>query len=311
MIHIIMCTYNGEKYIKEQIESILHNSTTDWRLYISDDGSTDSTYALASEYAKDYPQKIILTTHINVADPSIHFLEKIKDISMIMQDDDYIMLCDQDDIWYNNKIELTLKHMSNLVMKNSNEMPLLVCTDVEVVNEKKEQLSRSFRRMIHYSINKLDIAHLLMEHKAQGCTIMINKALADKIRKLPKVNTIHDMWLEMIAVTMGKMDYVDEPTMAYRRYAEQYTAGEMRFWKMVLEQMKHMKEQKYMVYGMAQQTQEFLRIYGEELACECRELIETFATLEQQGFWQKRFNIIKYHMWKTGVIRNIGMMILL
>lgn len=311
MIHIIMCTYNGEKYIKEQIESILHNTITDWRLYISDDESTDNTYVIASEYAKVYPQKIILTTHINVADPSIHFLEKIKDISMIMQDNDYIMLCDQDDIWYNNKIELTLEHMSNLIKKNGNEIPLLICTDVEVVNEKKEQLSQSFRRMIHYNIKNLDAAHLLMEHKAQGCTIMINKVLADKIRELPTVATKHDMWLEMIAVTMGKVDYVDEPTMAYRRYAEQYTAGEMRFWKMVINQLKHMKDQKYMVYGLAPQTQEFLRIYGCELDHKCRELVQTFTTLEQQGFWQKRYNIIKFHMWKTGVIRNIGMMVLL
>ncbi len=311
MIYIIMCVYNGEKYIKEQIESILHNSITDWRLYISDDGSTDRTYELAAGYAKAYPQKIILTTHINAADPSIHFLEKIRDVSMKMQADDFIMLCDQDDIWYNNKIELTLEHMNHLVVKNSNKKPLLVCTDVEVVNEKKEQLAESFRRMIHYSIKKLDTAHLLMEHKAQGCTIMINKVLADKIRQLPQVITKHDMWLEMIAVTMGKVDYVDEPTMAYRRHAEQYTAGEMRFWKMVVEQLKHMKEQKYMVYGLAPQTKEFLRIYGQELDGEHKELVETFATLEQQGFWQKRYNIIKYHMWKTGVIRNIGMMILL
>lgn len=311
MIYIIMCTYNGEKYIKEQIDSILNNSITDWQLYISDDGSTDSTYALASKYAKDCPQKIILSTHIGTADPSMHFLEKIRDISMIMHDDDYIMLCDQDDIWYKNKIELTLKHMSNQIVRYGNRIPLLVCTDVEVVNEKKEQLSESFRRMIHYSIKKLDAAHLLMEHKAQGCTIMINKVLADKVRELPVVETKHDMWLEMLAVTMGKVDYVDEPTMAYRRHAEQYTAGEMRFWKMVLEQLKHMKDQKYMVYGLAPQTQEFMRIYGGELEYNCKELMEKFATLEQQGFWQKRFNIIKYHMWKTGVIRNIGMMILL
>ena len=147
MIYIIMCTYNGEKYIKEQIDSILNNSITDWQLYISDDGSTDSTYALASKYAKDCPQKIILSTHIGTADPSMHFLEKIRDISMIMHDDDYIMLCDQDDIWYKNKIELTLKHMSNQIVRYGNRIPLLVCTDVEVVNEKKEQLSESFRRM--------------------------------------------------------------------------------------------------------------------------------------------------------------------
>lgn len=136
MIHIIMCTYNGESYIKEQIDSILNNTVTDWRLYISDDGSTDKTYDLAAEYAKEYPEKIILTTHKNTADPSIHFLEKVRDISARMQSDDYIMLCDQDDIWYSNKIQRTLECMNCLTARSGNAIPLLVCTDVEVVNEK-------------------------------------------------------------------------------------------------------------------------------------------------------------------------------
>lgn len=311
MIHIIMCTYNGESYIKEQIDSILNNTVTDWRLYISDDGSTDKTYDLAAEYAKEYPEKIILTTHKNTADPSIHFLEKVRDISARMQSDDYIMLCDQDDIWYSNKIQRTLECMNCLTARSGNAIPLLVCTDVEVVNEKKEQLAASYRKMNHYGIKNLDVAHLLMEHKAQGCTIMINKVLADKIKELPKMITGHDVWLELVAATMGKIDYVDEPTMAYRRHSKQFTVGEMGYWKILSKQIKNLKDQKYMVYSPAPQAKEFLRIYGSELERRIRELVEAYATLEQQSFWQKRCNIIRYHMWKTGIIKNIGMLILL
>lgn len=311
MIYIMMCTYNGEKYIKEQIDSILNNTVTNWRLYISDDGSTDKTHDLAFEYAKDYPDKIILTTHENASDPSIHFLEKVRDISVQMQPDDCVMLCDQDDIWYDNKIELTLECMKRLMAKSSNQIPLLVCTDVEVVDGKKEQLAASYRKMNHYSIKNLDAAHLLMEHKAQGCTIMINKVLADKIKELPKMIKGHDVWLELIAATMGKVDYVDEPTMAYRRHSKQFTVGEMGYWKILSKQLMTLKDQKYMIYSSAPQAREFLRIYGSGLDCKCRKLVEAYATLEQQGFWQKRLNIIKYHMWKTGIIKNIGMMILL
>lgn len=311
MIHIIMCTYNGEKYVQEQIDSILNNTETDWVLYISDDGSTDKTYDLASEYAKDYPEKIILTTHKNTADPSIHFLEKVRDISTRMQSDDHIMLCDQDDIWYSNKIQRTLQCMNCLATKSSNEIPLLVCTDVEVVNEKKELIAASYRKMNHYNIKKLDAGHLLMEHKAQGCTIMINKVLADMVKELPQTVTGHDVWLEMIAVTMGKVGYLDESTMAYRRHSEQYTVGEMGYWNILFKQLKNIKNQKYIVYGLTPQAQTFLEIYGLELDYKCRKLVEAYATLEQQGFWQKRLSIIKYHMWKTGIIKNIGMMILL
>lgn len=310
MIHIIMCTYNGEKYIKEQIESILQNTIADWQLHISDDGSTDNTNAVLSEYTKKYPEKIILTSHVNSAGPSMHFLEKVREVSMEMQSDDFLMLCDQDDVWYNNKIQLTLECMNSLIRKNSNKIPLLVCSDVEVVDEKKKQIAKSYRRMNHYSIKKLDAAHLLMEHKAQGCTIMINKVLADKIRELPKIDMEHDTWLELVAVIMGKVDYVDVPTMAYRRHSGQYTASKMGYWTILSEQLKNMKAQKYMIYCRVPQIQEFLRIYGAELDCKCRELVEAFAALERQGFWRKRLNIIRYHMWKSGIMRNIGMMIL-
>lgn len=310
MIHIIMCTYNGEKYIEEQLQSILENTITDWKLYISDDKSADSTNIIADEYVQRYPEKISLTIHDNPCGPAFHFLEMIQAVSKSMHDDDFIMLCDQDDIWYRNKIHLTLKHMRRLAAKNGSTIPLLVCSDTEVVDEKKKRIAESFRRMNHYSIKNLDFSHLLMENKVQGCTIMINKALAQRIYEPPKALSMHDAWLGLIAVTMGKMDYIDEPTMAYRQHTSN-EKGSIVFRKVIFEQFRNMNAQKYTVYNQAAQTQEFLRIYGSELNGRYRKIAETFSMLEQQKFWIRRKNIIKYHMWKTGIVRNVGLLVLI
>lgn len=305
-----MCTYNGEKYIGEQIQSILENTVENWKLYISDDRSEDNTNKIVNKYLQRYPEKIFFTTHDNPCGPAVHFLEVIKNVSKSMQNDDFIMLCDQDDIWYRNKIYLTLDHMRRLVMNNGNGIPLLVCSDVEVVDKHKNQISKSFRRMNHYSIKKLDFAHLVMENKVQGCTIMINRVLAQKIHELPKAISMHDAWLGLIAVTMGKIDYIDEPTMAYRQHTSN-EKGSIAFRKVIIEQFKNMSAQKHTVYSQAAQTQEFLRIYNGELDNIDRKIAEVFSTLERQKFWIRRKNIIKYHMWKTGIIRNAGLMILI
>ena len=310
MIHIIMCTYNGEKYIEEQLQSILENTVTDWKLYISDDRSADNTNKIVNEYVQRYPEKISLITHDNPCGSALHFLEMVKAVSKSMKGDDFIMLCDQDDIWYSNKIYLTLEHMRRLIMKNGNTIPLLVCSDVEVVDKKKVQIAESFRRMNHYSIKKLDFSHLLMENKVQGCTVMVNRALARKIYELPKALSMHDAWMGLIAVTMGKIDYIDGPTMAYRQHASN-EKGSIAFRKVIFEQFRNMNAQKYTVYNQASQAQEFLRIYGNELDKRDRKIAEVFSTLEQQKFFERRKNIIKYHMWKTGIVRNTGLLFLI
>lgn len=310
MIYIIMCTYNGEKYIGQQLQSIADNTVTEWSLYVSDDKSTDNTKIILQDFIKKYPDKVKLTVHKEQTGVALHFLEIIQNVSKEMQEEDVIMLCDQDDVWYKNKIELTLEHMRKLAEEYTNQIPLLVCSDVEVVDENLVQLSPSFRKMNNYSLKKLDFSHLMMENKVQGCTVMMNKALAVKLKKLPQKVSMHDSWLGLIASAMGKIDYIDSPTMAYRQHAGN-AKGSVSYWRMVVMQLQNLSAQKYIVYREALQIKEFLRIYGKELDDCNRQAAEAFVQLEHQSFWVKRKNIIKYRMWKTGIVRNIGLLVLI
>lgn len=310
MIHIIMCTYNGEKYIKDQLQSIADNTVTEWKLYTSDDKSMDNTKMILQEFANNNPGKVEVIVHEEKNGAPLHFLEMIQKVLEKMQGDDVIMLCDQDDVWFRDKIELTLEHMKKLRERYTDQIPLLVCSDVEVVDENMKQISPSFRNMNHYSIKNLDFPHLIMENKVQGCTCMINMSLASKIRELPKNISMHDSWLGLIACVMGKIDYIETPTMAYRQHASN-VKGTMNYWQMIFLQLQNLSEQKYIVYREALQIKEFLRIYDMELDDYTKQVAKAFASLEQQGFWTRRKNIMKYHMWKTGIIRNIGLLVLI
>ena len=94
MVAIVMSTYNGEKYLKEQIDSILSSTYQDFKIYINDDGSSDSTMSILENYKEQYPDKIHLRQNESNLGVTLNFLNAISNIRS-----DYIMFCDQDDVW--------------------------------------------------------------------------------------------------------------------------------------------------------------------------------------------------------------------
>jgi hypothetical protein len=310
MVNIIMCTYNGEKYISEQLESIADNTVSDWMLYIFDDCSNDNTINKAKYFLKKYPGKVHITVNAKQCGVVNNFLENAYKIGMEMSKDDFIMFCDQDDVWNNDKIEITLNEMKKNITNNGNDKPILVCSDVEVVDDYLNIISSSFLKMNHYNIKKMDFPHLMMENKVQGCTVMFNKSMAEKLNVLPKHACMHDAWLGFIASTMGNISYIDEPTMKYRQHS-QNVAGSIDFWADIKGKFLNLSGQRRIVFDTCEQIKEFIEIYGRELSKETLMQAEAFATLESQGFWEKRMNIVRYNMWKSGILRNIGLMVLL
>ena len=310
MIYIIMCTYNGERYIQEQLQSIEQNLAQDWKIIVSDDQSTDNTVKILKDFEKKNPGKMII--NINKAKKgAIHnFLSSIYTIGVEMNDDDFIMLCDQDDVWNADKISKTMHDMREQIVLYGNTIPLLVCTDVSVVDSKMNIIHESFRKMNHYNISHLDFAHLLMENKVQGCTIMINKGMALMLDKLPYSAMMHDGWLAFIAAAFGRIKYIDQPTMKYRQHTAN-VQGSIAFREDIKNKLSNLGGQRQIVMNTAAQVREFIEIYGDRLSDTIKREAEAFATLPQQNFVMRRYNIIKYHMWKSGLLRNVGLMILI
>lgn len=310
MVNIIMCTYNGGKYIEEQIQSIVDNTENDWKIFVFDDQSTDNTLEIIYQFEKIYPDKITVNINNIRKGAIVNFLSSIYDIGLKMKDNDFIMLCDQDDIWNPNKIQKTKNGMNELISVYGNNMPLLVCTDVTVVDDRMNTINDSFRRMNHYSIKRLDFSHLIMENKVQGCTTMINKSMALMLSRMPDRVVMHDGWMAFVASAFGKIKYIDEPTMKYRQHGSN-VQGSLGYKEDLKSKFANLGGQRQIVMNTTGQIAEFIEIYGQKLPQSILAAAKAFATLRQQNFFVRRYHLIKYHMWKSGILRNIGLLVLI
>ena len=217
MIYILLATYNGEKYLREQLDSLFNQTYQEWILWIHDDNSTDSTELIINEYVDRYPDKIIyLNDGVRCGGAKENFsylLEKIDD------NYDYVMFCDQDDVWINDKIKKTLFKMYELELISTRIVPLGVFSDLSVVNENLNVISRSM-----WSQQKLNpvfcknVFRLSTCNVITGCTFMVNKN-AVNIYTLTETALMHD-WLFGILILKsgGSICFINEPLVLYRQH---------------------------------------------------------------------------------------------
>ena len=176
IVDIILGSYNGEQYIGEQIDSILKNSYTNWRLYVCDDGSKDKTGEIVKEYEQNYPGKIFWMPNEKNKGVVANFLDGAKQCT-----GEYIMFCDQDDFWLEEKIKMTLDFMKKTEQETKAGAPVVVFTNATVVNQTLDVKKGSFHELGHLDTEKLDLGHMLMENKMMGCTMMFNRSTKEKL----------------------------------------------------------------------------------------------------------------------------------
>ena len=305
-VSVVLSTYNGEKYVKEQIDSILSSSYQDIDLYIRDDISSDRTLEILKGYHDIAPDRIhVLQNEVNLG-CTLNFLQGICDTTA-----DYIMLCDQDDVWKPNKIGETLRRMQHMEAQLGKETPIAVFTDAEVVDTSLNRRYASFFRSSKLDPRKTDLPHILMENKLIGCTVMMNASLRKvlKSRKLPKTARYHDWWLALIAASMGKIGFLPEQTILYRQH-DSNVVGSSSFLSYFKDRITSLKKQKRAILALEKQAEEFLELYRSYLSEDSMRLLHQFASLQHKGWLERRRLLLKYGFLKTGLIRNIGLMII-
>ncbi len=216
MIDILLATYNGEKYIHKQIDSILAQDCQEWVLYIRDDGSSDSTPMILNAYAQSHPGKIHL---IEDTQGNLGFCKNFKQL-MHYSKSQYTMFCDQDDIWAKDKLSTELSCMQEAEKENGN-MPILVFSDLEAIDEKDDLLYRSFIRKNKFEIYPLLFPKLLYNNVVTGCTVMMNGQLRSHVLQMPDNVKCHDHWSALTCLlNNGKMVYLDKACVSYRQHTD-------------------------------------------------------------------------------------------
>lgn len=208
-VDIVMATFNGERYLPEQLASLQWQTHTDWRLYACDDASTDDTLKILCgfETASGMPP-VEKAPHRGGA--CERFAKLLRQATA-----PYVMCCDQDDIWFPHKIEVTLRAMRHAELIYGRGVPILVHADAAIVGDAYHP---SFARYHGYRPDKPSFARLLVQNCVHGCTLMANRALLDKALPIPPGARAHDMWLALTAAAFGKLIFIPGATMLYRQH---------------------------------------------------------------------------------------------
>lgn len=218
-IDIVIASYNGAKYIKEQLLSIINDSKFEHikNIFISDDHSSDET---ESEVANFDCDKISFFVNEGLSGPANNFINALKHTTS-----DYIFFCDQDDVWFNSRIGKYIELLSELNPK----YPGLIYSDLLVVDSKLNVISDSFYKHenIPYDWGR-SLNHLLLQNCAPGCTMLINKVAKDKlIESFNFSSLMHDWWIFLYASLYNNTIFLDQATLKYRQH-ENNTLGASR-----------------------------------------------------------------------------------
>ncbi len=213
-IAILLATYNGALYIREQLDSLLSQTFTDWHLYIHDDGSTDETVAIIKTYISEHPQKITLLDYPSQGGACRNFFSLLEAV-----DAPYYMFCDQDDVWLPDKIEKTFLRMKTLEQQRP-AVPLLVHTDLMLTDARLNVIDSSFIRNQHIKLTAIrTFEDYAATNTVTGCTTLFNQQAKACIRRPYDKAIMHDAWLCLsVVVEGGIVDFIDEPLVKYRQH---------------------------------------------------------------------------------------------
>ena len=229
MIDILIPTYNGAKYLKTQLDSILEQSYSDWRILIRDDGSTDGTDKIIEDWKCSNPGKLFVIPDVERGLGVSQSFGRL----LMASSADYVMLCDQDDFWDSEKIRKSLDKIQEEEQKGG-QTPLMVCTDLEVVDHELNTISKSFWRDRKDSPKILkDFEKLIAHSVVTGNTILLNKC-AVKLAVPIKTNFfLYDQWISIKVARYGKILFLDEALVKYRQH-ENNVLGSFKFSKTYL-----------------------------------------------------------------------------
>lgn len=306
-VDILMAVYNGEKYLEEQLASIAEQTYQDWHLIIRDDASTDRSMQIIKAFRDKYPEGKVEVYKNEPASGSAknNFCKLIQDAKA-----EYVMFCDQDDVWISDKIEQTLKQMRRQEIKNSSkQVPVLVHSDLYVVDEHLNIISDSMQK--YQKLPKTSsIQRLLIQNYVTGCTMMANRSLMDYLKRAEDATAMvmHDYWAALIAMVFGTIVFIPRPLIKYRQHGDNSVgamnaAGIKYLYIRFKAGRKQFRER---TEATMLQARAFCKVYEYELSKNpYKDLIRAYSELTETTKMHKIEFYISKHVTKYGIIRKI------
>jgi len=302
-IDVLKATYDGESFVGDQIESILRQSHPDWKLTVQDDCSTDGTGTVIRDYARQHPDRIVARERgSNSGSAKQNFFELL-----LASRARYVMLCDQDDVWLDDKIAVTLQRMMEMERRHGADTPLLVHSDLMVADTALRVTARSMMAAQQLDGRESRLNRLVIQNTVTGCTVMVNRALVAMVREPFDRIVMHDWWLALIASAFGAIGFVDAPTVLYRQH-DTNTVG-ARPSRGLAYKVNRLLDREGITAALTDsfaQATAFLEHFEDRLSEEQAQMLRAYVAIPQLGKVGRLRVLRRYGFWKNTVARRLG-----
>lgn len=292
-VQILLSTWNGEKWLPELLDSLLQQSNQNWQLLVRDDGSSDRSYYLLQKWKRSHPERIILMRDRDHLGSKLSFNRLVK-----RSNANYLMFCDQDDVWQENKIDLQMNVIKGKERHHGKLMPILIHSDLEVVDKRLRTKHSSFWKLRGFKLQQSKQKYLV-QNIVTGNTCLFNRAAADLAFPLNNKAIEHDRWLALSVAWFGIIQGVHLPLVRYRQHKNNQIGAFVKRFSI-----------RNRVKAWSLQAEYFLHRYKCHLGEKDQQCIASLATLYKKQNWlQRRTILLKEKIRKDGLMPNIALLL--
>ena len=208
-VAVLLAAYNGEKFLESLLDSVMFQSLS-LEIYARDDGSKDNTLKILANRA----------ARLNLLEDLLGNVGILANYNILVDASNapYMAFADQDDIWEPDKLSAQMDVMRQMEGRYGSQTPLLVHSDLAVCDANMKLIAPSFWKFQRLNPTVTAFSRLLVQNNVTGCTVLINRALADLAFPIPSEAVMHDWWLALVASAAGKIGFVPRPLVRYRQH---------------------------------------------------------------------------------------------
>ncbi len=259
-VAVLMSTYNGARFLGEQLDSLARQTGVEVQIHVRDDGSSDETPEILSSYAERWPSLVRVEGGENLG-PSRSFLDLLRTAS---PEAEYFAFCDQDDVWLPDKLQRAVAAIAG------EPGPALYCSNVALVDESLAPLGSPSTG------GNTRFAHLLFENVAFGCTVVLNRAARDLVAAHDPggAAVMHDWWCALAIAGLGRIHYDPEPRVLYRQHGGNVVGARGSPIVQAAREAARFLRGARGFYRIHSQASALLRLHGAQLPAQHRVIVE-------------------------------------
>ena len=281
MVDILMATYNGEAFVEEQVQSIINQTYTDWRLLVHDDGSTDKTMEILHRLAEEEERVVVIEDGVQRLGVARNFIHLVKQSTAA-----YCMFCDQDDVWLPHKVE----RMVHAIEQYEQNIPQVLYTNAFLWNPERGIISDKNTLTYPTTLRQT----LFLNTGIQGAAAIFNRAMREVIAEPLAYYAMHDHVLLLAGICFGEVHYLHESLMYYRQHEHNVTGNAPGSIVKKIALMWRNRGVRLVNREHYEGLKAFYERWCAQINADDKQIIEAFLAMKAESFIVRAIRIIQY-----------------